>query len=393
MGLLDAYKIRKALAVLLASQDPANPRTVQALSRLKEIGRPALAEFVEALGSAKNPEGIEELLAAFLDNETFPFFVNRLAHPNAQVVTGITKVFIKGTKYDPNRLLTLFADVKIPKIALSRILAQRKDQLQVKSLIALLGTVDRDGRAVLLRLIERSATESMLPDLIRATRNTDAAIRLSMARTLARFSTEAVRETLSGLLNDQHKAVRQAALDGLARLRIPLDVGSICQMLRDPDPAIQMKAKDILIQTHDPQTAHCLIDLLQDEAEEVRQRAVDVLNAMSDGPPVRTLLVALRDKEWWVKVRTFDALRTSGESKLFDAVLILLKDEDEYIHNSAVEILKKGQLGRPVDQLQKIDRVCAVQRFATDRQGKIVINHHQFLCRRFACNYFGHPNP
>jgi hypothetical protein len=67
MGFLDTYKIKKALAVLLASQNPASPQTVRALSRLKEIGRPALARFVEALGDAKNPEVIEELLTAFLD--------------------------------------------------------------------------------------------------------------------------------------------------------------------------------------------------------------------------------------------------------------------------------------------------------------------------------------
>src|SRR5215471_9761147 len=116
MGLLDAYKIRKALAVLLAAQDSAHPRTVQALSRLKKIGRPALAEFVEALGNAQNPESITALLAAFLDNETLPFFVEQLAHPNAQVVAGVTSVLIRGTTYDPTRLLTLCADVKTPKV-------------------------------------------------------------------------------------------------------------------------------------------------------------------------------------------------------------------------------------------------------------------------------------
>src|SRR2546423_13562415 len=162
MGLLDTYRIKKALAVLLDSQDPAHPRTVQALSKLQKIGRPALAEFVEALGKAKNPESIEELLAAFLDNDTLPCFVNHLTHPNAQVATGITKVFIKGTNYDPQRLLTLFADVKIPKIALGRILAQRQEPLPLKSLVALLGTADRDGRAVLVHLIEPLGTETMV---------------------------------------------------------------------------------------------------------------------------------------------------------------------------------------------------------------------------------------
>jgi hypothetical protein len=146
MGFLDTYKIKKALAVLLVSQNPASPQTVQAISRLKEIGRPALAKFVEALGEAKNPEGIEELLTAFLDNETFSFFVNHLAHPNPQVATSIAKVFIKGTKYNPSRLLALLTDAKTSTAALGKILIQRKDQLNVKSLIALLGTTDRESR-------------------------------------------------------------------------------------------------------------------------------------------------------------------------------------------------------------------------------------------------------
>jgi serine/threonine-protein kinase len=343
MGFLDGYKIKKALAVLLTSQHPASPQTVQALSRLKEIGRPALATFVDALGNARHPELIEELLAAFLDNDTFAFFISHLTHPNAQVAAGVARVFVKSTKYDPQQLLKLLTDAKAPKAVLGKILTQRKDHLHVKSLINMLGTADRENRAVLLRLIERSATGAVLPDLIRAARNEDVTIRAHMARILARFSTEAVRDTLSSLLNDARKEVRQAALEGLASLKMPLEVGSICQMLRDPDPGIQTKAKEILIQVRDPQVARALVEILQDEAEDVQQRAVEVLNTVQDSAPVRVLLEALRGKEWWVKVRAFEALRTAGQSKLFDAVLTLLQDADEYIRSSAVEILKNQQ--------------------------------------------------
>jgi serine/threonine-protein kinase len=343
MGFLDGYKIKKALAVLLASQSPASPQTVQALSRLKEIGRPALATFVEALGNARHPEIIEELLAAFLDNDTFAFFTSHLTHPNAQVAAGVARVFVKSTQYDPHQLLKLMTDAKAPKAVLGKILTQRKDHLHIKSLINLLGTADREHRAVLLRLIERSATGTVLPDLIRAARNEDVTIRAHMARILARFSTEAVRDTLSSLLNDPRKEVRQVALEGLASLKMPLDIGSICQMLRDPDPAIQTKAKEVLIQVRDPQVARYLVEILQDEAEDVQQRAVEVLNTVQDSAPVRVLLEALRSKEWWVKVRAFEALRTAGQGQLFDAVLALLEDADEYIRSSAVEILKHQQ--------------------------------------------------
>jgi eukaryotic-like serine/threonine-protein kinase len=370
MGFLDGYKIKKALAVLLASQNPASPQTAQALSRLKEIGRPALATFVEALGNARHPEIIEELLATFLDNDTFTFFMSYLTHPNAQVATGVVRVFVKSTKYDPHQLLKLLSDAKAPKAVLGKILTQRKDHLNIKSLIALLGSADRENRAVLLRLIERSATGAVLPDLMRAARNEDVTIRAHMARILARFSTEAVRDTLSGLLNDPRKEVRQVALEGLANLKMPLEVGSICQMLRDPDPAIQTKAKEILIQVRDPQMARALAELLQDEAEDVQQRAVEVLNAVQDSAPMRALLEALRSKEWWVKVRTFEALRTAGQSKLFDAVLTLLHDADEYIRSSAVEILKKQQhafnhLVKTLDDTDSGVRARAVEALVT----------------------------
>src|SRR5207245_3077973 len=107
MGFLDGYKIKKALAVLLASQNLASPQTVQALSRLKEIGRPALAKFVEALGNARHPESIAGLLAAFLDNETFAFFMSHLTHPHPQVATGVARVFAKSPKDERNLLIAV----------------------------------------------------------------------------------------------------------------------------------------------------------------------------------------------------------------------------------------------------------------------------------------------
>ncbi|MGE3536097.1 MAG: HEAT repeat domain-containing protein [Candidatus Tectimicrobiota bacterium] len=343
MGLWDAYKIKKALAVLLASHDAANPGTAQALIRLKEIGRPALSKFIEALGSAKNPELLEDLLVSLLDNETLPLFVNHLTHANPQIATSVARVFIKGHKYDPNRLLSLLSDARAPKAALGKILSQRKDHLNLKALMTLLGTVERDSRGMVLRLIERGATEAMLPDLIRAARSDDAATRISMVRTLAHFSTEAVRETLVGLLSDTHKDVRQAALEGLASLKLPVDVAPICQLLRDPEPAMQLKARELLAHFHDPLTARHLVDLLQDDAEEVRHRAVEVLNSLRETGTMRVLFEALRDKEWWAQVRVFEALRTGGNAKLFEAVLALLRDEDTYMRNSAMEVLKKDQ--------------------------------------------------
>jgi serine/threonine-protein kinase len=367
MGFLDTYKVKKALAVLLTAQNPRSPQAVQAITRLREIGKPDLTKFIEAFSSAHNAEVIEELLVAFLDNDTFSFFAGQLTHANPQIASGMVQVFVKGTKYDPNRFVPLLTDTKTSKAiiaAIGKVLTQRKDHVNCKPLMAVLGTADRDNRPIFLRLIERSATEATLPDLIRATRSDDPTIRLHMVRILMRFGTEAVRDTFAGLLNDPYKEVRQAALDGLARLasiKVPMDTAALSQMLRDPDPMLQVKAKEILIQAHDPQTVHHLVDLLQDDEADVRQRAVEVLNALHDTTPIRMLIESLRGREWWVKVRTFDALCAGGETTLFTALVALLQDTDAYIRQSAEEILKKDQ--RAFDHLaQSLSQADAAQR-------------------------------
>lgn len=88
--------------------------------------------------------------------------MSHLTHPHAQVAAGIAEAFVKSTQYDPNRLLTLFTDTRTPKAVLGNILTQRSDHLHVKSLISLLGSVARDSRLVLFRLIERSVEMIML---------------------------------------------------------------------------------------------------------------------------------------------------------------------------------------------------------------------------------------
>lgn len=341
MGFFDGYKIKKALGVLLAAQAPNSPQVVQAITRLKEIGKTALPQCVDALVTARNTAVIEDLLVAFLDKDSFSAFVALLAHPNPTIASSIVQVFIRSTRYDPNRLLPLLTDTKTPKAALGKILTQRKDHLNLRALLTLLTSADRENRAVLSRVLELAVSEAMLPDLIRAARHDDPLLRLHMTRLLARFSTEAVRDTLSSLLLDPHADVRQAALEGLANLKIPLDVGPVCQMLRDPEPAIQTKSKEILIQTHDPETVRHLVELLQDEAAAVRQRAVEVLNGLHVNGPIRLVLESLRGREWWAKVRAFEALCMTGEAALFEAVVALLQDEDEYIRRSAEEIVRK----------------------------------------------------
>lgn len=339
MGILDAYRIKKSLAVLLAAQDASSPAVTQAVARLKNIGRTSAAKLIDGFGKAPTPDPLVEVLATFLDNETFPFFSTHLTHADPRIAEGMTRVFTKSTKYDANRLLHLFADPNLPKTTLGKCLLSRKDNLNVKTLVSLLPNTDKDGRVTLLRLLDRSVTETALPELMQATRSDDPNIRLNMSRILSRFHTEAVCATLLRLLGDPYKNVRQAALDGFAGMNIPVDVTPLCKLLRDPEPELQAKALEVLLQRRDPRIASHLLEYLQDGSEPVRRAAGQVLNAIGDVQTIKALLSATKDKERGGRVRAIDALGALEGSKLFEAVLMLLQDQDEFIRGCAIEIL------------------------------------------------------
>lgn len=343
MGILDAYRIKKSLAVLVAAQDSSSPAVSQAVARLKNIGRTSAAKLIDSFGKAQTPAPLAEVLATFLDNDTFPFFSTHLTHANPRIAEGMTQVFTKSTTYDAHKLLPLFADPKIPKATLGKCLLARQDRLNVKTLVALLPNADKDGRVTLLRLLDRSVTEAALPELIQATRSEDPNIRLNMSRILARFHTEAVCDALLPLLGDSYKNVRQAALEGLAEMSIAIAVAPVCKLLRDPEPELQAKAVDVLIQRHDPRSAHHLLEYLQDSSEPVRRAAGRVLQAIGDVPTIKALLFTTKDKGRGSRIRAIEALGALEGNTLCEAVFMLLQDQDEFIRACAIEILTSAK--------------------------------------------------
>lgn len=339
MGMFDGYRLKKSLAVVCSARIASSPEAARAIARIKSIGQATIPKLVESMSRSQNPDIIIDILSSFLDNKTLSDFATYLSRSDSRVVEGILKTLTKSTTYDPNRLIPLLADPKLPRGDLGQILLHHKERLHLKSLLAFLDNVDKESRGLLLRLIEHLATEATIPDLTLYVRHEDPTIRFSMVRILARFHSEAVRDTLLQSLTDSHKRVRQTALEGLADLQLPVAVEPICQLLRDPETTIQSKAKEVLIKIHDPQTPIYLVDLLQDEDDTIRRYAAEVLNAVGNTRSIKLLLEALKSKEWQVKARTFATIGAVGGQRLLEHVLPLLKDGDGFVRGSTIEII------------------------------------------------------
>ncbi len=354
MKLLDTFRVKKWLTVLLATPDVTSPAQRQAVAKLAQIGRAAIPHLLPALGSTPTPTILVEFLTTRVNQASLPYFVRGLSDRNPRVVAGIVTILSHSRGYDPHSLLELFTDPKSPKAALVQILTAHKETLRPKALLELCHIAAKETRIAVLRLVDQVATEAMVPELLLYTRSDDWLIRLHIAQTLSRFSTVASGEALLHLVTDAHKSVRLAALEGLAGLQMPVEVGPLCALLRDPDLTVQSKAIEAIIQINHPRTLHHILDLLQDESEYIRRAAVEVLNAVGNTEAIKDLLGALGDQDWWVRVRAADALGTIGGPKVVEAVIPLLKEADAFIRRCAVEILNTTKDPRALKALVNV---------------------------------------
>ncbi|MGE3540164.1 MAG: HEAT repeat domain-containing protein [Candidatus Tectimicrobiota bacterium] len=339
MKLLDKFRIKKCLDVLLATPEPGNPAQAQAIARLTQIGRPAIPYMLPALGHVPPSPVLLEFLTGRVDNVSLPDFVRGLTNRNPQVVAGVVTVLSRSRRYDPHHLLVMLGDPALPKAALLQILTAHKDTLRPKTVLEHWHSTHKEVRATVGRLVEQVASEAMIPALLTYADSDDWQMRMQVARILGRFPSAAGSAALLRLATDAHKSVRLVALESLIRAPRLVDVGPLCALLRDPDLSVQSKVIETLIQLNHPHTLRPILDILQDESEYVRRAAVEVLNAVGTTEAIKDLLGALGDDDWWVRVRAADALGTIGGSKVVEAVLPLLQDAEAFIRRCAIEIL------------------------------------------------------
>jgi len=351
MSLLSGFQANRAIAALMTENAAATPEGKRAAIKLKQIGEPAIPKLIEALGNTEHPAVIEQLLLGFVRNSTLSYYLAGLASEDDSIVAGVTRILRKSGDFDPNQLFEQLDHPDISKSAVCDILLAHAERIKPNILLGMLDRVSSKVRPMLYRLLDKVASDALLPDIIRRLDAKQPMVRAHLVKVIARFEDPRSLGALIGALDDPNKVVRQAALEGLAKMQAPQAVEAICRLLGDPDLTVQAAAIETLIKIRAPNTVKYLVEVLQDESEYVRRAAVEVLNEIGDQNAVKDLLNALRDVDWWVKVRAADALGAIGGPKVFDAILALIKDEDEFLRRTAVEILNTSKDPRAFDRL------------------------------------------
>lgn len=351
MGLFDTFHVSRAIATIVAGRN-SSAAVVSAIGRLRQVGRSALPKIIASLPEDPSGDPLTTLLAEMITTATLPVVVNQgLLNQDTQIVNRVRAALARANKYDPNRLIELYAGGGGALVNLVEIIRARKDAITSKTVLRILDCAHADNQPALFKLVSELATEQMVPTLIAFSRNAEWEGRYCIAQTIARFSNEPVRDTLLRFSKDPHKLVRQAAVEGLGALTIPVPSAALVSLLRDSDLMVQTKAIEALIKLNDKSAVVQLIEVLQDESEHARRAAVEVLNAIGDSSAIKDLLQAMKDHDWWVRVRAADALGAIGGPKVIDAVLALLEDDDEFMRRCAVEILNTTKDPRAFDRL------------------------------------------
>ncbi|HUL48249.1 MAG TPA: HEAT repeat domain-containing protein [Steroidobacteraceae bacterium] len=340
------------------SSDQSSPAAQKAVAALKQVGPGAIESIFAALPEADKPAtmALVDVLAALVNQKTFPQFMQGMIEGSPRVVSGISWALTSNRNYPAHLLLDALNSQGISKSALLEVISAQKSRFSVRELLTAAYAQEPNEKAALFRLIGEIADKSALPELIGRVQGKDPIARVHIINTLGRFNTPEVQATLQGLLKDPNKLIRSATLSAMQRMDGPIDVQQVCALLRDPEIEVLNKAVDVVIKANHPETIRYLIEVLKDENENSRRAAVEVLNEVGNAKSVKYLLEALKDSDWWVRSRAADALGKIGGPKVIDAVLALVRDKDEDIRRAAIEILNQTKDERAVDSLIQATR-------------------------------------
>ena len=353
MSFLSSLQADRLISKIQGESDPNSEGAKKAFQKLAKLGEGAVPKVLRALSSADKRQTVEyvELLSAMLNDKSLPAIARGLADADPRTVSGTAWALSTSRRYNPNRLLDLLAEDQFSKPAILEVLAAHKDRLNIRQLLTQIYYLQPSEKAAVFKLVDETADESLLPDLISRIDGKDPVVKMHLINIISRFSSPDVDATLQEQLKDGNKLVRQAALAGLSRSNGPVGIEAICALLVDADVDVMNKAVEVITKLNHPDTVKHLVPALKAENEFSRRAAVEVLNEIGTASSIKDLLAALSDEDWWVRSRASDALARIGGPRVVNAVLDLIKDQDADVRRAAIEILVTCKDKSAVNQL------------------------------------------
>ncbi|MCE9627772.1 MAG: HEAT repeat domain-containing protein, partial [Candidatus Eisenbacteria bacterium] len=351
MGILKRFQADRHVRQLQAGAEADSPALREAREQIEAMGSDGARVLFDAIARTPASPATLSVLAALVTPASLPLYVSMLRAPLMTQAEAAGHALAASVAWDPLALLPALDDPKAPRARIERVLEAQAGRVPPAQWLRALPALSREVRPLVLRVADRYADVSVIPELIGLASNVDWTMRVNAARMLARFPSNEGAAVLTKLVQDEHATVRHEAVRAAAASRATVAIGALCTRLRDSDLKVQTAAIEALIAIGDVSAVPHLLTALQDESEFVRRAAVEVLNEVVTIDAIKDLVGALRDADWWVRVRAADALGTLGGPRVVDAVLMLVRDPDESTRRYAIEILNAVPDSRAVPAL------------------------------------------
>ena len=353
MKFLSAIKAERLVSRAREYEDLSLPDAKKLLAKIIAQGGAAVPPLLEALGHANKEQTVVfvDVLAKIANDKTFPLFAEALSSGDQRVIAGTAWALTSANNYNPSLLLALLSEPDSNKPAVLDVIRHNIKRMNVYELLRVAYQVEPNEKAALFKLINKIATDAVVPDLIERMDGKDTIARIHIINIISRFDTPEVRRCIEKQLRDANKMIRQASLSALGQLSGDINIELLVSLLRDADLEVQNKTVDLVIRTNHPDTIKYLVEILKDESEYVRRAAVEVLNEIGDAGSIKYLLDAIADEDWWVRSRAADALAKIGGPRVVDAVMELITDDDEGIRRACIEILNVTRDERAISKL------------------------------------------
>ena len=153
MGLFDSFHVSRAITTIVAGRN-GSAEVASALGRLRQVGRSALPKIIAALPDDPPGDPLTTLLAEMITTAVLPVIVNEgLLNQDPQVVARARYALARAPKYDPNRLVELYAAGGGALVNLAEIIRARASGVTPKTVLRLLESAHADSQPTLFKLV------------------------------------------------------------------------------------------------------------------------------------------------------------------------------------------------------------------------------------------------
>ena len=314
------------------------------ISELKQLGKPALQDVIEAFQRrALDPDKAQYLLEKITDDSNMDDILPLIGGSNSELRRVAKEMVHNRWKTASIPLLIDYiesSDLYLRTNAVD-LLTRFKVSSCVPTLVSKFNGAAPDFKNNILKILTVMDDQSAKKLMLSALNDDEWQVRLEAVKSIGKMQDPGCIDPLIEMLEEKDHKLRGVVVDALGAIGNKRAAPSLVNLLKDEDMIIRQKTAEYLIEIADATIVPDIIDLMRDKDVNVRRSAVEVLNNLKDPRTSVALMEAIKDSDWWVRQIATESLTKLKGDNIVKGFIAMIKDEDESMRRCAVEFFNE----------------------------------------------------